>query len=423
MRNISVFRTILIILISLLVGYYVGINKISLDWKNYKPSLSVVNKEPPRLVNSDFSVFWKSWELLEENFYDKSKLDPQKMINGAVSGMVQSLGDPYTIYLPPAQNSDFKQNLSGQFSGIGAELGIRDSQIIVISPLEGSPAKRAGIKPQDAILKVDEDSTENWTISQAVERIRGQTGTEVILTVLHEGDKEPLEIKITRDVITVKSVEGSIKQISGQNSKLRIVEEDERCDGCPKIAYIRLSQFGDQTNKEWTGLISSLNSQIKDKTVRGLVLDLRNNPGGYLSDAVFIASEFLEEGKDVVAEDHGQGDTKTISVTRKGLLPDVPIVILINKGSASASEIVAGAIRDNDRGILVGETSFGKGTIQRADDLGGGAGIHITIAKWLTPKGTWVNDSGLEPDVVIKPDEKDLSRDVQLEKAVEELIK
>lgn len=420
----SYFRTILIILISVLVGYYVGVNKIALDWKNYKPSLSVVNKEPPKLGSYDFSVFWKAWGLLEENFYDKSKLDPQKMLNGAISGMVQSLGDPYTIFLPPIQNNDFKQNLSGQFSGIGAELGLRDKQIIVISPLDGSPAKKAGIKPEDAVLKVDGQSTENWTLYQAVEKIRGQVGTEVALTILHKGDKETLEIKVIRDVITVKSVDGWIKNVKCSRDKCQILEEDQRCDGCPKVAYIRLSQFGDQTNKEWVSLINSLSLQIQSNSnVKGLILDLRNNPGGYLSDAVFIASEFLKSGRSVVIEDNGVGNTRTFSVTRKGMLMDLPIVALINKGSASASEIVAGAIRDNDRGILIGEISFGKGTIQRADELGGGAGIHITIAKWLTPKGTWVNGSGLKPDIEVSLDPKNQTRDLQLEKAVEELVK
>ncbi len=427
MRN-TTLRLILVIFISVLTGYYFGINKVAIKWENYKPSLQVTNKQAPPQTNVDFSLFWKTWGLLEDNYYDKSKLDSAQMLNGAITGLVQSLGDSYTIYLPRQQNSDFKQNLSGQFSGIGAELGLADKQVIVISPLDGSPAQRAGLKPEDAILKVDGASTENWTLPQAVEKIRGPRGTEVTLAILHKGSSEPLEIKVIRDVITVKSVDGWIKSWKMEDGKWKM---EDKCDNCPKVAYIRLSQFGDQTNKEWISLVNNLSLQIQNgKNVKGLILDLRNNPGGYLTDAVFIASEFLREGTPVVVEENGRGSTTTISVTRKGLFLDIPLVILVNKGSASASEIVSAATRDNNRTILVGETSFGKGTIQMAHDLGNGAGLHITIAKWLTPKKVWVNGQGLKPDIEVKPDDKDppigeagKSRDLQLEKAVEELVK
>jgi carboxyl-terminal processing protease len=428
MKN-TTLRLILIILISASIGYYFGINKVALDWKNYKPSLSIVNKKPPPQTTVDFSLFWNVWEKLEENFYDKSKLDPQQMVNGGISGMVQSLGDPYTIYLPPQQNSNFKQGLAGQFSGIGAELGMRDKQVVVIAPLDGSPAYKAGVRPADAIIKVDGVSTLGWSLSQAVEKIRGEKGTEVILTVIHKDSKKSEDLKIIRDIITVKSVEGWIKTIreieSIKSTKGIKGKENDR------VAYIRLSQFGDQTNKEWVSLVNTLSLQIQgDKSVKGLILDLRNNPGGYLTDAVFIASEFLGVGKTVVLEDNGRDNKTAVSAARKGLFLNIPLVILINKGSASASEIVAAAMRDNNRAILVGETSFGKGSIQMANDLGNGAGLHITIAKWLTPKGVWVNGKGLKPDVEVKPDDKNApvgeaskSRDVQLERAVEELIK
>jgi carboxyl-terminal processing protease len=419
MRN-ATLRVILIIFISGVVGYYFGINKLTIKWENYKPLLHVANKQAPPQTNADFSLFWKTWGLLEDNYYDKSKLDTEKMLNGAISGMVQSLGDSYTIYLPRQQNTDFKQNLSGQFFGIGAELGLADKQVIVISPIDGSPAQRAGLKPEDAILKVDGVSTENWTLSQAVEKIRGPIGTEVILTIIHKNEKESLEIKVTRDVITVKSVEGRVESWKMENGKWKM---EEKCDDCPKVAYIRLSQFGDQTNKEWVTLVNSLSLQIQDQDVKGLILDLRNNPGGYLTDAVFIASEFLKQGTPVVVEDNARGSTRTLSVTRKGLFLDIPLVILINKGSASASEIVSASVRDNNRAILVGESSFGKGTIQMAHDLGNGAGLHITIAKWLTPKKVWVNGQGLKPDIEVSLDPKDKTHDAQLERAVEELVK
>lgn len=412
-------QVVLLIIISLLVGYYFGVTKVSFDWKNYKPVISSVSKEPPPAVTTvDFSSFWNTWQKLQASYYDKSKLDPQKMLNGAISGMIQSLGDPFTVYLPPTQNDNFKKGLAGKFSGIGAELGIKnDRDIIVIAPLDGSPAQKSGIKTQDQILKVDGESTSGWTLSQAVEKIRGPKDTFVILTVLHKNDKNPIDIKIKRDVITVKSVTGLVKNVKC-SQKCEVVEKP--CLDCQKVAYIRLSQFGDNTNSDWLNLVKDIKSKGGFK---GIVLDLRNNPGGYLTDAVFIAGEFLNPGQAVVVEDTGTYERKTLTVSRNGLFRNTPVVVLINKGSASASEIVAGALQDNKRAKLIGETSFGKGTIQEASDLGSGAGLHITIAKWLTPNGTWINGVGLTPDVNVALDSKDQARDTQLEKAIEELIK
>lgn len=427
---------ITLIMVAGLIGYYIGISKISLAWKNYKPDITVASKEPPvRLANIDFSTFWTVWEKLEDNYYDKQALDGQKLLNGAISGMVEGLDDPYTIFLPLKQNDSFKEGLAGQFQGIGAELGMKEKQIVVVAPLDGSPAKLSGIKAGDAILKVNNDTTSGWTLSQAVEKIRGPKGTEVILSILHKSEETPTNIKITRDTINIKSVEGSIKNVKcsakggssvppREANKCQIVEEKESCKDCKKVAYIRLSQFGDQTNKEWLVIVNDLDLQIQeDKNVKGLILDLRNNPGGYLTEAAFIASEFIKSGV-VVKQEKGNGETTAFSVTRKGLMTKIPMVVLINKGSASASEIVAGALKDHKRAKLVGETSFGKGTIQQAEDLGDGAGLHITIAKWLTPNGTWVHKEGLTPDVVVEVNgEKDPSIDIQLEKAIEELVK
>ncbi|MBI2074594.1 MAG: S41 family peptidase [Candidatus Levybacteria bacterium] len=409
---------ILIVLISGFLGYYLGVSKITFDWKNYKPHLSVISREPPAsLSNVDFSTFWTVWQKIEDSYYDKKALDPQKLVNGAISGMVQSLGDPYTVYLPPVQNDNFKQGLAGQkFEGIGAELGMKDKQIIVVAPLDGMPAKKAGIRSGDAILKVDNQPTTGWTLAQAVDKIRGPKGTTVTLTILHKGASDPTDIKIERDSIVVKSVEGFLKEadkidgIKVSNSKKQVL-------------YIRVSQFGDNTNQEWLAVVNKLSLEMNGKKdIAGLVLDLRNNPGGYLTDATFIASEFLRSGP-VVMEEKANGDRTTFSVTRQGVFTDLPVVVLVNKGSASASEIVAGALRDQRKIKLIGETSFGKGTIQQAEDLGGGAGLHVTIAKWLTPNGTWVNGKGLEPDIAVAADEKDQSHDLQLEKAVGELIK
>lgn len=415
MRRIKSLQFVVLLIISVLLGYYFGVNSVNFSWKNYKPSLSVVNRQAPAVLgNVDFSAFWNVWQKLEANYYDKSKLDAAKMLNGAIEGMASSLGDPYTMYLPAKQNANFKDGLAGQFSGIGAELGTKDKQIIVIAPLAGSPAEKAGIKAGDFILKVNSELTFDWTLPATVEKIRGPKGTIVGLTILHKDSEKALNVKIVRDIITVKSVDGWIKKVKDIS---KIQNEDS-------VAYIRLSQFGDSTNSDWVSIINNFNLKMQaDKSIKGLIIDLRNNPGGYLTDAVYISSEFLKQRTPVVLEENAHGERVTLSVTRKGLMYDVPVVVLINRGSASASEIVSGALRDNKRAILIGETSFGKGTIQEANDLGNGTGLHITIAKWLTPKGAWVNGVGLKPDIEVKLDEKDPTRDLQLEKAVFELVK
>jgi len=421
--RIKGFQFIILILIAFFGGYYFGVNKISLDWKNYKPVLSISSKEPPAsLSNLDFSNFWAVWQSLDNNYYDKSKLDPSKMLNGAISGLVQSIEDPYTIYLPPVSNNDFKQGLAGQFQGIGAELGIKEKKIIIISPLSDSPAQKAGIKAGDFILKVDGASTEGWTLSQTVSKIRGPKGTAVTLSILHKDSKNPQDIKIIRDVIVVKSIDGFIKKIADiENIKLTSILKAHAND---EIIYLKLSQFGDSTNKDWLSLINKLNLKVANNPAfKGIILDVRNNPGGYLTDAAFIASEFLKEGTPVVIQETGGGERSILRVSRRGLFINTPIVILINKGSASASEIVSGALKDNGRAKLVGETSFGKGTIQQAEDLGSGAGLHVTIAKWLTPNGTWVNGKGLVPDISVSLPSKGEFADTQLEKAIEELVK
>lgn len=423
-RNLKI-QIGLMVLIALLVGYFFGVNKVNYDWQNYKPQLQITSKEPPSgVIPVDFTPFWTVWQKLETSYYDKSKLNTQKMVNGAIEGMVQSIGDPYTLYLPPTQNTNFKQGLSGEFDGIGAELTLNGKQLIVIAPLIGSPADKAGLKAGDAIMAIDGQSTSGMDLNTAVDKIRGPKGTTVTLTVLHKGDKNPTDITITRDVITVKSVDGWVKPVSCSSGTCQVIDQSKATANSPYVAYIQLSQFGDNTNQEWTAVVNNIESQIKaGKQIKGVILDVRNNPGGYLTDATFIASEFLNQGAPVVTEDDGiPADKQTLYATRTGVFANTPVVVLINKGSASASEIVSGALRDNGRAKLVGETSFGKGTVQQAEDLGGGAGLHVTIAKWLTPNGTWVNGKGLTPDYTVALNPKDPSEDTQLEKAIEVLV-
>lgn len=419
-------RYVVIVVITFLIGYYLGTSKVAFDWSNFQPSIQVSSKEPPPSTQFvDTSRMWLVLQKVEEMYYDKSAIDANKMLDGAIAGMVASLGDPYTIYLPPVQNTNFKQNLAGEFDGIGAELGLKGKDVVVIAPLDGSPASKAGIKAGDIILGVNNQSIAGEDLNTIVDKIRGPKGTTVTLNVEHKDSTTPVSVKITRDVITVKSLTTWTKKVSdidGINHKA----DDLQQAGNDKIVYIRLSEFGDNTNEEWSKLAVSVSNLLKaDKSIKGVVFDLRNNPGGYLNDAVFIISEFVKNGTAVMQED-SDGKKTAYPVTGKGLLTDVPVVVLINKGSASAAEIVSGALRDNGRAKLVGENSFGKGTIQQAEDLGNGAGLHVTIAKWLTPNGTWVGNGkdgkGLTPDYAVQLDPKDPSHDTQLEKAVEVLV-
>lgn len=419
-------RFILAVLIAGLIGYAIGVTKIKIDVRNFKPDIQFTSKEPPpSKMQADFSQFWQVLDKIEGSYYDKRSINPQDIINGAISGMVESLDDPYTVYLPAKQNDDFKNGLAGKFEGIGAELGLKNKQIIVVAPLDGSPAKKAGIAPGDAIVKVNDQVTFGWSLGQAVSKIRGPKGTTVKLGIVHRQGEDPVEITIKRDEIKIKSLTTYIKKAKDIEAISKTAGKSKIADD--KIIYIRLSQFGDSTNNEWLKLANDAAVRLNtEKDIKGIVFDLRNNPGGYLNDAVFIASEFIKDGIAVMEEDKN-GDRKSKLVSGKGLLYDVPLVVLINKGSASASEIVAGALRDHKRATLVGETSFGKGTIQQAEDLGNGSGLHVTIAKWLTPNGTWVgngkNGAGLTPDVEVALNEKNPEHDAQLEKAIEELVK
>ena len=424
------FTVILLIIVSGFGGYFAGKHEIKVAWDKYKPDVSVQSLEPPPGIdkNIDFRLFWDVFKRLEQNYIEKTAIDMQKMYYGAISGMVAALGDPYTVFLPPQQNKETKEELSGHFDGIGAQLGVKDKKIVVIAPLKASPAENAGIRASDWVVKVDGKDTYNWTLPEAVSKIRGQRGTKVKLTILHEDDDKPVDIEIVRDTIVVKSVEWSEKESSGSASTADKSKEEligKREKNGKKVAVIKLSRFGEATNDEWQKVVSEV-IKFKNSGGRafaGVILDLRNNPGGFLTGAVFIASEFIPDGT-VVMQENARGERQTFSVNRIGKLTTEPIVVLINKGSASASEIVAGALRDRGRAKLIGEKSFGKGTIQEAQDLSEGAGIHITTAKWLTPNGNWVNKTeGLEPDIEVKQDEKEPNRDVQLERAIEEMVK
>jgi len=355
---------------------------------------------PPEEI--DFSLFWEAWDKLQEKFADKGKLNIQEMIYGAISGMVKSLEDPYTTFLNPEDTKRFIEDVKGTFEGVGMEIGIKKGQLQVIAPLEGTPAKKAGLRAGDKIIKVDDTLTADITVDEAVNLIRGPKGTEVTLTIYREEWETTKEIKIVRGVIEVPSLKWEIK--------------DEN------IAYLKLYQFSEKASFDF----SKAAIEILASPCQKIILDLRNNPGGYLEIAQEISGWFLERGQIVVIEDFGTGEEQKVYKAQGNTsLAEYPIVILINQGSASGSEILAGALRDN-RGIkLIGEQSFGKGSVQELERLKGGSSLKITVAKWLTPKGELITDVGLEPDIKVEITEEDYEegRDPQLDKAIEVIQK
>jgi carboxyl-terminal processing protease len=349
---------------------------------------------------ADLTLFWDVWKRLELNYVDKSKLDTQKMVFGAIQGMTKALGDPYTVFLPPQENKEAREDLSGSFEGIGAQLGMKNERIVVIAPLQGMPAEKAGIKAGDYILAVDGVETYGWSVPETVEKIRGPKNSKVKLTILHDGGKESEEVNIVRDRIEVPTVKIDFKN---------------------DIAILSLYQFGELTNEQWTSAVSEIRKTCYKEgkfICKGVILDVRNNPGGLLDGAVYIASEFIPDGV-IVTQQFGNGKRNEYKVNRKGQLLDVPTVVLVNKGSASASEIVAGALKVRDGAKLIGEKTFGKGSIQDREELPGGAGLHITTAKWLLPDDSWINGTGITPDIEVFDDEKTTEVDEQLEKAIQ----
>ncbi|MBM3282973.1 S41 family peptidase [Candidatus Gottesmanbacteria bacterium] len=418
-RNIVISLSFLILFFGF--GYKLGLKQAGHD-SVFTP-VNIAGKNPSKSVSVDFSLFWDVWDRLNRSYIDKNKLDPQKMIYGAISGMVSSLEDPYTVFLTPDQNKEAKDDLGGRFEGIGAQLGIKDKKIVIVAPLKDSPAEKAGLKAGDWIMKVDGKDTSSWTLPQAVSKIRGPKGSKVMLSIVHKEASQSGEVAVVRDEIKVASVEWEVAKWKMEDGKWKM-EKDE-CSACERVVHLKLARFGDQTNEDWNKAVEDIRKAIElpgYRAIRGLIFDLRNNPGGYLSGAVFIASEFLADGTIVIQEQTG-GFRQTFTVNRKGRILEIPMIVLINKGSASASEIVAGALKERGRAKIVGEQSFGKGSIQEAQDLSGGAGIHITTAKWLLPQGEWINTTGIEPDVRVENDINKPDEDLQLTKAIETLLK
>ena len=365
-------------------GVWVGVNKITY----YVPQPGTV----------DFSLFWDAYQKLQENFIDPSKIDNQKIMYGAIEGMAKSLGDPYTSFFDPGQAKRFQQDLSGSFEGIGVEIGIKKNQLTVIAPLEGTPGQKSGLKAGDSILKIDGKDATDMTTEEAVSLIRGPKGTTVVLSIYRDGWPSAKDIKITRGTIIVPSMKWELKN--------------------GNIAYIRINEFGETLPNDFRKAAL----EILSSPVKKIVLDLRGNPGGYLEVSQEIAGWFLPQGQIVTIEDFGKGkEQKQYKTEGNANLAIYPLVVLIDQGSASASEILAGALRDDRKIKLIGEKSFGKGSVQEVVNLRGGSFLKITIAKWLTPKGTSISEVGLEPDIKVGISDKDAEadKDPQLDKALE----
>lgn len=400
--------TIVIAFLTFILGWQLGQRDLKFKVNDFRPEVKFENQDLPIDNNVDFKLFWQVWDLVSSEYVDKKAIDPQKMFYGAVQGMVAALGDPYTVFLPPETQKSTKEEINGSFEGVGIQLGYdKEKRLAVIAPVKDTPADRAGIQPGDLILKIGDKEAVSLSLPEAVNLIRGPKGTTIALEIYHEGDAKAKTVQLKRDTIIVKSVE---------------FEEKTSPKG-KKVALIKLGRFGERTFSEWNQAVSNTLAAGPD----AVILDLRNNPGGLLDGAVFIGSEFIKSG-DIVLQENAKGERIPYKVNREGKLLSLPLVVLINKGSASASEIVAGAIQDLKRGKLLGETSFGKGTIQESQDLPEKTGIHITTAKWLTPLGRWIHQTGLTPDIMIeltdeqlKIESEDKTKDFQLEKALEEI--
>lgn len=390
-RVLVVFVVFFVLGTTFLLGYASGLRGVNLGATI--PIERVINKNSGKPSDVDFSTFWEAWNKLNENYV--GKLNPQDLIYGAISGMLAATKDPYTVYLRPEDNQRFMDDISGEFDGIGVEITQVESMPTVVAPLPDSPAEKAGVKPKDIITEVDGQSTSDMAFDDVIDKIRGQEGTQVTLTVVRSGQEEPIKITVTREKIKVASVTTDVKTYQGK-----------------QYYYIKVRQFGDDTSS----LFEKAASDIQNGNYSGIILDLRNDPGGYLETAVDLTSYFVDGGV-VVSEVDRNGDRQESKTTRKATLKNYKLAVLINDGSASASEIMAGAIKDRKAGTLIGQKSFGKGSVQVLEELSDKSAVKITVAKWLTPNGSTIDGVGIEPDVKI--DNKDATDEEYINKALD----
>jgi len=351
---------------------------------------SILNTE-----DVNFSLVEKVWNLINTQYVNTEELDKEGLIYGAINGMLEALNDPYTVFFNKDETESFLTGISGSFDGIGIEIGIRDDFLTVISPLKNSPAQKAGIRAGDRIVGIDDQKVTEPLLEDAVSRIRGPRGSTVSLTVLRN-EKDELNIKIIRDTIEVPSVSWELLE--------------------KNIAYIEISQFLEITGRDF----SKVAQDILESDANSIVLDLRNNPGGFLDVAMDIAGWFLPKDEVVVTEELGNKTKRVHKSLGPGSLKDLPVVILANEGSASASEILAGALRDYSKAKIVGKKTFGKGSVQSLEKLEAGTSLKITVARWITPSGQYINSIGIEPDIEVEITQDGI--DSQKARAVEEIL-
>ncbi len=346
----------------------------------------------------DFALFWNVWDTLRKDYVDSGALTDKKLFYGALQGLVQSTGDPYTVFMDPQDAKDFQDDLAGTFEGIGAEIGFRDNMLAIMAPIEDMPAMKAGVRAGDKIFAIDGKSAAKLPLDDAIKAIRGPKGTKVTLTLMRDKSDKPIDITIVRDTVVVKSVKSTWREAD-------------------KVYVIRVSNFNNETEKLFTEAVQD----ALDKKARGVILDLRNNPGGYLETAVQMASEWIPQGV-IVSQEFGNKEKTDEKSTGAGRLVNMPTVVLINEGSASASEIVAGALKDYGKARLVGQKSFGKGSVQILKQLPDGSVVKVTTAKWLTPKGSYIHEKGIEPDVAVERsvEDRQADKDPQFDQALKE---
>ncbi len=401
-------RTLPLVLITLCVLFGVGALGYSFGQKSVrseKDTISgLINKDGPVEGVVDFEAFWKAWNVINDRFVvTATTTSDQEKVYGAIAGLAASLHDPYTVFFPPVEKKDFEEQVSGQFEGVGMEVGMKDAIVTVVAPLKGNPAERAGMRTGDKILKIDDTVTAGMSVDEAVRRIRGKKGTIVRLTVYREGIKDPFEVSIVRDTISVPTVEGMLRD--------------------DKVFVIRIYNFSGV-------VLDQFREALRDFIVSGsdkLVIDLRSNPGGYLEAAIEMASWFLPQGAVVVSEDRGGKGTAEIFRSKgyDAFGDSIKIVVLVDGGSASASEIFAGALRDHGRAKLIGTRTFGKGSVQELISITPDTALKLTIARWLTPNGVSISGNGLVPDYEIPLTKEDIDKrfDAQMEAAVDFLKK
>lgn len=397
----KIFGLILMLIAGILIGRYGNF------WNSpdnvYTDVTNLKSAPPTRYQEVKFDLFWNIWDKLKSTALNQP-IENSTLFYGALKGVVASLGDPYTTFFSTQEAKEFRSELDGQFDGIGAELGFRNRAITIIAPLPNTPAEKVGLRAGDIILEVDKKDVTNLSLDEVVRKIRGPKKTNVTLTIFRNGETKTREFTVARATIVVPPVSLLWKEVKNAGS----------------VPVIKLSTFQENTSSEF----SKVARTALAKNPKALIIDLRNNPGGYLEAAVSVASHWLTEGAVVkeVFRDH---------TTEEGVITDiqprltVPTYILINKGSASASEILAGALQDNGKAVLIGETSFGKGSVQDYENLPDGSAIKITIAKWLTPKGRQINEVGIPPDIKVemKAEDFDQNKDPQMERALQEIFK